>query len=90
MLRRGVLIWKSVKERSTFCAKNSSYFRQIAIYAFILFLMVSFNFVDEGKHGIGLQIGIAMEWLAVSLTNLGMSEVFKEGLKLQKDVDAVI
>ncbi|MFD2725505.1 DUF2975 domain-containing protein [Hyunsoonleella rubra] len=89
-IHKMIKILKSVRDYKTFHSKNTLYFRQIAKYTLVLAFFGTVNFIDEGQHGIGLEIGLPFSELVFALFSLSLSEVFKEGQLLQEDKDAMI
>ncbi|TYA92276.1 DUF2975 domain-containing protein [Seonamhaeicola marinus] len=85
-----IKILKSVRDYKTFHSQNRLYFKQIAKYTLAIAILGTFNFIDEGQYGIGLEIGFPIHVFGVALFCLSMSEVFKEGQLLQEDKDAMI
>jgi len=83
-------ILRSVRDLKTFHNQNTLHFRRIATSALVLFLINTFNFIDEGQYGIGLEIDFPLHWVIIALFSLSLGEVFKEGQQLQEDKDAVI
>lgn len=89
ILRKIILILRSINTLQTFYQDNIKHFQAIAQYAFLAFLLSCFNFSYlNGNSEISFKF--AFTPLAFALGALVLAEVFKEGKQLLEDQNLII
>lgn len=89
IIKRILLILKSIHNLTTFYSRNIRHFQEIASYAFLAFLLSCFNFSYlEGQFNLSIDLPFAPLSFAVSA--LVLAEIFKEGKQLLEDQNMII
>jgi len=89
IIKKLLLILRSVKNRKTFHTNNAIYFNQLALLWLILAL---FNLVVLGQTGDSqiLNLNLPIPFLILSLSCKVLSEIFMEGGRIEEDSNSII
>ena len=90
ILERGRRIFRSIADLHTFHSSNARYFREMAVYTVILFLVSMINFGESPDGSWSVGFTVQLSFLLLGLFFGILSVVFSEGERLMNEQKMIV